>query len=102
MSNMTANVFTNNAVPKQEQDPDCFISRKGVRLFNYTVPWWVIIVIALLVFYLSSDQGWFATKSDSQSTGPLEYPSMTQVGGKIISNLDTPECTRELLRNANW
>ena len=73
----------------------CVISKQGVTLMGYNVPWLVLILVVVALFFWLNKQGML---NDSVSSAVFEAPSSNvMTGGFKKPNLGNPGQVRMML-----
>lgn len=70
--------------------------KNGMKMCGYTIPWWVLLVVVLLIVYVVYDQGYFRSMTSAQPR-QITLPMM-QTGGNFGAGLDTPMEIRQLFK----
>ena len=84
----------------------CFVVNKtGIIVFGYSVPWWVIIMIVLLILYIAYEQGYLVQwvgKPSPVSEVSLNLSGDAAISSSVLSNeTKTPEELKKLFRRRN-
>lgn len=65
---------------RNEQESHALVSRSGLNVLGYNVPWWVVVVVIVLVTYVLYDRGYlsgvFGTKTVSLRNANLQIDSV--------------------------
>ncbi len=91
---MTSEENKTGSKSEEKQGCDNIVSKNGLCLMGYTAPWWIVVVVLVLVTYILYDRNMLA------GVGMPKVQRMMSVGGSY--NLDkyqvpmTPEGYRAL------
>jgi hypothetical protein len=82
---------------EQEMKPRvCVISKQGLTLFGYNVPWLVIVLVVVAVFFYLNKQGMLTESVSSAVSEPVPSVSAMTGGFKKL-NLGEPGQVRQML-----
>jgi hypothetical protein len=77
----------------------CVISKKGLTLFGYNLPWVVVILAVVALFFYLNKQGMLGDSVGAVVTesSPVTTPATTMSGGFRGLNLGNPGQVRQMM-----
>jgi hypothetical protein len=89
----------NPSVKSEESKQEQNWWKSGVKLLGYVVPWWVVIVVLVLIAYILYDQGVFSKKNSNEMMSLPNSPIATGPSADVLAYQSTAAAASPQLRN---